>query len=159
MSTAIVTNKNMLRIPCRLATVLEAKVESLKLINKLEELKELGKGHLGLASNQIGGKIQVCVVSKGRKYLTFINPVILDKSKEVTKYEKCISYPKECFEVTRFNKLKVSFVTLEGMRIIKTFRRKIARRIEHEIDHLNGIVPTDEQFKAGAEFLRSIERT
>ena len=106
----------------------------------------------GLAANQIGVNKRVCIVrnfiytSRAPKgYLTedfiLINPKIVYKSSELdTDWEGCLSVPDKYGKVARNLKIKVEAQTLDGQTIQITARDLFARVIQHEIDHLDGIL-------------------
>lgn len=118
----------------------------------------LGRRPKGLAANQIGIHRCACLVRDGNSYRLLVNPEIVEGScrKKVTKYEVCLSYKRRAFQVERYCHIQLKYIDKDGNRQVKKFHGKLARRIQHEIDHLNGVVPTDEQFAAGSAYAKKI---
>jgi peptide deformylase len=105
----------------------------------------------GIAANQIGVLKRMCVVKNfmaGRdrelaEDFILINPKIIYKSKEMdTDWEGCLSVPDKYGKVSRNLKIKVEAQTLDGNTIQLTAKDLFARVIQHEVDHLDGILFT-----------------
>jgi peptide deformylase len=103
---------------------------------------------IGLAAIQIGVPKRVIVIdlSKEEKKtpLYFVNPRIIVKSKNNSTYEEgCLSVPGQFAEVDRPNECQVSYLDYNGQK--KELRAKglLATCIQHEIDHLEGILFID----------------
>ncbi|MFC1621830.1 peptide deformylase [Patescibacteria group bacterium] len=109
----------------------------------------------GLAATQIGISKSICIVrrfivDKGHsgnsniKEYMLINPKITKKSgeKEVA-WEGCLSVPDTYVEVERAKKIKVEALDPDGKNININTSGFFARVIQHEVDHLNGILMTD----------------
>lgn len=105
----------------------------------------------GIAANQIGSTKRICVVknfiSKHDRDLTedfiLINPKIIYKSKEMdTDWEGCLSVPDKYGKVARNLKIKLEAQTLDGNKIQLVAKDLFARVIQHEIDHLDGVLFT-----------------
>ncbi len=98
---------------------------------------------IGLAANQIGVPLQVAVIELEEKVTELINPQIVRASGEVIDWEGCLSVPGFVAEVRRHAKVTVKARDRHG----KEFRVKgeelLARALQHEIDHLNGILYID----------------
>ncbi|MEG1489194.1 peptide deformylase [Acinetobacter sp.] len=76
--------------------------------------------------------------------VVMVNPEILEQS-EVTVLgeEGCLSVPNERGQVTRAETIKVQYFTLQGELVETIFHGFPARIVQHEIDHLNGILFVD----------------
>ena len=98
---------------------------------------------IGLAANQIGVPLQVAVIELEEKITELINPQIVKASGEIEDWEGCLSIPGFVAEVTRSAKVTVKARDRRG----KEFRVKgqdlFARALQHEIDHLNGVLYID----------------
>ncbi|HET7636866.1 MAG TPA: peptide deformylase [Candidatus Limnocylindria bacterium] len=98
---------------------------------------------VGLAANQIGVGLQVAVIEVDNKVTELINPQIVRTSGEIIDWEGCLSIPGFVAEVKRHAKVTVKARDRHG----KEFRVKgeelLARALQHEIDHLNGILYID----------------
>lgn len=76
--------------------------------------------------------------------VVMVNPEILEKSIEtVLGEEGCLSVPNERGQVTRAETIKVQYFTLQGELVETVFQGFPARIVQHEIDHLNGILFVD----------------
>ncbi len=102
---------------------------------------------VGLAAPQVGILRRVIVVDCGQK-IEMVNPVILSSSGEVGMNEGCLSVPGKSGYVLRAQKIKVAFQTRHGEKKTKTFFDFEARALQHEIDHLNGILYIDKATEA-----------
>ena len=95
---------------------------------------------IGLACIQIGTPKKVILVRIGNKFIPFINPTILQKSQAKYKtVEGCLSLDGER-EVYRHKKIKVGYTTLNKKSRVEVFGGIVAEIIQHECDHLNGIL-------------------
>jgi peptide deformylase len=98
---------------------------------------------IGLAANQIGVPLQVAVIELEEKVTELINPQLVRSSGEIIDWEGCLSIPGFVAEVKRHAKVTVKAKNRHG----KEFRVKgedlFARALQHEIDHLNGILYID----------------
>ena len=98
---------------------------------------------IGLAANQIGVPLQVAVIELEDKVTELINPQIVRASGEVIDWEGCLSIPGFVAEVRRRAKVTVKARDRHG----KEFRVKggdlFSRALQHEIDHLNGVLYID----------------
>ena len=73
-----------------------------------------------------------------------INPKIIEKSKEmILREEACISLPNCTGMVRRHNSITVEFLDLKGKKQTKKYKEFNAVIIQHEIDHLDGILFMD----------------
>jgi len=98
---------------------------------------------VGLAANQVGVGLQVAVIELDGKITELVNPEIVKSSGEQLDWEGCLSIPGFVAEVGRANRVTVKARDRHG----KEFRVKgeelFARALQHEIDHLNGILYID----------------
>lgn len=163
MVQKIVSVKNpVLRSPAKLVQNYDKRVE--KLIKDLESTLKAQKDPegVGLAAPQVGISNRVFVALLGGKIIPFINPEIIWESEETNdpkeaKSEKikakskdnyimegCLSLPHYYGPVQRAKRIKVRYQTPESPGTsIKTFRGLPAQIIQHEIDHLNGVIFVD----------------
>ncbi|MBU6450039.1 MAG: peptide deformylase [Rhodospirillales bacterium] len=103
---------------------------------------------IGLAANQIGSLLRVIVVDVAPKEephpLALINPEIIAKSSETaTQEEGCLSIPDQYAEVTRPARVKVRYQDMQGARKEIEADGLLAACLQHEIDHLNGVLFVD----------------
>ncbi len=117
-----------------------------RLVDDLFETMRAAKG-VGLAANQIGVARRVAVVDIGEEdppALVLINPVIVERGEEdETAEEGCLSIPDIFGDVTRPLHVVVEALDQEGRRSRVAAHGYKARAIQHEIDHLDGILFLD----------------
>jgi peptide deformylase len=114
------------------------------------DIKELAKnliitiksaGGVGLAAPQCGVLKQVIIVLIDGTPQVLINPEIIFKGEEkVTDKEGCLSFNGEFYDIPRAKEIVIKYRNLEGRPIKETHTDFTARVIQHEIDHLLGIV-------------------
>ena len=98
---------------------------------------------VGLAAPQIGEPLQVCVVEiEGRLY-ELVNPVITRALGEENDLEGCLSVPGYVAYVPRKEKVWVEAQDRDGRRIKAQGAGLLARAMQHELDHLKGILYID----------------
>jgi len=98
---------------------------------------------VGLAAPQIGEPLQVCVIEiEGRLY-ELVNPVITRASGEENDLEGCLSVPGYVAYVPRKEKVWVEAQDRDGRRIRTHGAGLLARAMQHELDHLKGILYID----------------
>ena len=84
----------------------------------------------------------------------FVNPVIKNKDTETTIYEEgCLSVPNFFAEVNRPKKCNVEYLDYDGNKKIINAEGLLATCIQHEIDHLNGILFIDHISKLKREMI------
>jgi len=100
---------------------------------------------LGLSANQVGLDVRVCALNMGDQIWTLFNPEIIERSEETfTEYaEGCLSYPGLYLKIPRHKKIKVRFQAIGGQFVEQEFEGLTAVCLQHELDHLDGIVYTD----------------
>ncbi len=98
---------------------------------------------VGLAAPQVGILKQIVVIDvteEGNNPLVLINPEIIELSGEQTGQEACLSVPGKAGIVTRANYAKVKAYNEHMEEIIVEGEELLARALQHEIDHLSGIL-------------------
>lgn len=101
---------------------------------------------VGLAAPQVGILKRAVVIDIGEDGpgpLKLINPVILERSGEQDGAEGCLSCPGMWGRVKRSNYVKVKALTPEGDELIIEAEDFLARALQHEIDHLEGVLFVD----------------
>ncbi len=120
--------------------------ELVSLIENMHLTKEAAEG-IGLASNQVGQDYRLITVDlrgikdhENFKPLTLINPIINAFSEEKEKYDEgCLSLPDLRADVIRPIEIEVSFYDENMIEKSINANEILARVIQHEVDHLNGI--------------------
>ncbi len=117
---------------------LDSKIQ--KLIPEMIKTMRENKG-LGLAAPQIGESIRLCVIEHQGKTYILINPKITSYSKTKIKNEEgCLSFPGKFIPVNRFEKVQVRYLNERGEKRKMKATDLLARALQHEIDHLDGVV-------------------
>jgi peptide deformylase len=98
---------------------------------------------VGLAATQIGLPWQIIVVDIGDGPLSLINPKILSHKGKDWDKEGCLSLPGIYAEVERWSWIRATGLNREGKKIQIEGEGLLARVIQHEIDHLNGVLFID----------------
>jgi len=113
-----------------------------RLIEDLFETMYAAKG-VGLAANQVGVARRVAVVDAEGERRVLVNPVILEAEGKDTAEEGCLSIPEVYADVTRPDRVVVQALDADGQQVTFTATGLPARAIQHEIDHLDGILFLD----------------
>lgn len=100
----------------------------------------------GLAAPQCGILKRIIVVDTPSGPKVLINPEIIffSEEKEIDD-EGCLSIPEIFIKKSRYSKITIKYRNLSGHPNLETHNGLIARVIQHEIDHLDGILMTDEE--------------
>lgn len=111
----------------------------------IEDLREtmIAAPGIGLAANQIGVPLRVCVVdlTAGEEeghFHAFVNPRIVDSDGEERAEEGCLSFPDVLVDVTRPERAIVEALDAQGEPFRIEAEGLLARAIQHECEHLDG---------------------
>jgi peptide deformylase len=127
--------------------------------NMVDTLRGDSSG-VGLAAQQVGETVALCVVDVPAEYdadengvrfnpdvkmpLVLLNPEILEASKETeVRDEGCLSFPGIFAPVRRPVDIKLQFMDLSGKLRNLRLKRFVARVVQHEMDHLDGVLLVD----------------
>ncbi len=129
-------------------TLLQMKCEKVKVFNS--ELRQLlndmqntmtAEDGVGLAAPQIGLLKQIAIVENDEgEIIQLINPIILEKKGSQLGVEGCLSFPGLFGEVERSSMIKIRAQDKLGKTFILKAENYFARVIQHELDHLDGIL-------------------
>ena len=108
----------------------------------LETMVDASNG-VGLAAPQLGILERLVVIDIGKGPLVLINPRITARDGKRKDVESCLSIPDRSEYVTRAEKVSVAFLNLEGQKMVIHGSGSLARVLQHEIDHLDGILFID----------------
>jgi len=102
-------------------------------------------GGIGLAAPQVGRKERIIVLDVGNGPLALINPRIIRKSNQRESAEEgCLSLPGIILKIKRFKKIEVEgYRPDDGHKVKIEADGLLARVLQHEIDHLNGVLIVD----------------
>ena len=98
---------------------------------------------VGIAAPQVGVSKKIAVVCiEGTRYV-LVNPRIVEMEGEQGGEEGCLSFPEIFAQITRANEVAVEYTGLDGVRRTARARGLLARAIQHECDHLDGVLYTE----------------
>ena len=108
-------------------------------------------GGYGLSAPQIGFQKRIVVINElaltgvegSQEERVLINPEIIDFSNSTSFEESCFSIDKAFLEIDRYEKIKVSYTSIDGKKDMLEAKGYHAACIQHEIDHLDGILMID----------------
>ena len=116
-------------------------------------------GGIGLAAPQVGvlQRIVVVGVHDHDVEMVLVNPSIMPITADSdTKMEGCLSIPNETYNVTRLFRIEVRARDAEGKKQHFVAHDLLARVIQHEVDHLNGVLICDKEVGKVGKLERSI---
>lgn len=129
-------------IPVKLETAAERKHADTVALSLCETL--MRSQGLGLSANQCGRTERMFAINMGEQIWTMFNPEIIERSESVSDLlEGCLSYPGLYLKLKRPDHIKIKFQAINGEWIEQEFDGLTAVCVQHEIDHLDGIMYTD----------------
>ncbi len=135
--------------------VLRRKARRVKVVDEAirrlaEEMSELMKrqGGVGLAANQVGERIRLIVVDpsageRAEELFALVNPKITAREGSYEDEEGCLCFPGLRIPIRRALNVKAEGLDLDGNPVFLEGRGLLARILQHEIDHLDGIMMVD----------------
>ena len=147
MKIKLVTTKDINKIPPILREkskrVEKITSEILELANQMAKIMKENKG-IGISAIQVGVPIRLIVINNCDQDFFFINPEIKRVSRrEIVYSEGCLSFPDIFEEISRPEKVTVRARNLDWEDIEIEAEGLMARCLEHEIDHLEGVLFID----------------
>ena len=131
----------ILRQKCKRVPALDESIQAL-----IDDMIEtMGENYgAGLAAPQVGKALRLVVLQTPEiEPFALINPQIVKRSGEMEVGEGCLSYPGYMGEIKRSEKVIVKGLDREGKEIRIKGSEFLAQALEHEIDHLNGVLYID----------------
>lgn len=141
----------ILSIKCEEVNIKNINQEILEEIEDLKETLNFTEG-FGIAAPQAGINKRIVIIQINKEKCTYknceevpttvmINPTWRKMSEETyIEYEGCLSVPTIRGKVKRYNHIEATYYNEKGEKIVKQVRGFTARDIQHECDHLDGIV-------------------
>jgi peptide deformylase len=126
----------------RSAEVPEVDDEVRRVIDDMFETMDAARG-VGLAANQVGMTRRVAVIDAEGHRFAMVNPLIVEAEGRATAEEGCLSIPDIYGDVTRAERVVLEALDREGRPFRLAAEGLTARAIQHEIDHLDGILFLD----------------
>jgi peptide deformylase len=117
-----------------------------KLEQTVEEMKKTmaEANGVGLSANQVGLDEAIFIAKLGEEMYALVNPVLTPLSNEIqTMEEGCLSIPGVWVEVDRYLKVRLRAQNLKGETVELELEGYPARVVQHEVDHLNGVLIID----------------
>lgn len=136
----------ILRVETRPVTEINGELQ--ELIDEMAETMYAAPG-VGLAANQIGSLKRVCIIDIAQqerrpgKLLVLINPEIVEFEGESIEEEGCLSIPGYSAKIRRFARVLVKGYDREGKELEIEGEGLLARALQHELDHLKGVLFID----------------
>lgn len=150
MKPIVLVPNPVLTTPSKTVTTFDRRIT--KLIDEMKTtlLQSKNPKGVGLAATQIGQPWRVFLAKPKEKIRVFINPEIIKRSKALTdgvperenKFEGCLSIPKIWGKVQRLDTLTLRYQNEHGQTHKEAFKGFLATIIQHETDHVNGILFT-----------------
>lgn len=114
---------------------------------------------LGLAANQVGVSRRLCVIDCSSKedkgqIIVLANPFIIEREGTIESEEGCLSIPGYISSIKRSEKVFVKGLDREGKQIELEATGLLARVLQHEIDHLDGLLFIDRMSPIKREFFK-----
>ncbi len=135
MVREIIRDQFFLRIPARKAGAGDIPIAD----DLLDTLRANADRCVGMAANMIGENVAVIAFSDGGRYMEMFNPVIVRRDAPYDAEEGCLSLD-GTRPVRRYRTIKVQWQTRDMKPRVRTFTGFTAQIIQHEIDHLAGVV-------------------
>ena len=138
-------NKDLRQISKNVETVGK---EEQKLMDDMLDTMYAANG-IGLAAIQIGIPKRIIVMDLSKKEgekepLYFVNPTIIERNTDKSTYEEgCLSVPNQFAEIDRPSKCDVEYLDYQGKKKLLKAEGLLATCIQHEMDHLEGILFID----------------
>ena len=143
-------NPQVLEIVLAPHPILRQKAKPVKKINrKIKQLLDqmavtmYDAEGVGLAAPQVAVPLRVIVVDVGDGLVELINPEIISKEGSEVGWEGCLSIPGYLGEVERAKQIHITGLDRNGRRVYLDAADFFARALQHEVDHLDGILYTD----------------
>jgi peptide deformylase len=115
-----------------------------KLVADMIETLHADPGRVGLAAPQVGVSLRVIVIGiPGEEDIVLINPEIVRRKGERVVTEGCLSVPGYFGVINRAESVKAKGLDVNGKEVKIKADELLAQALEHEIDHLNGMLYID----------------
>ncbi|NMB00987.1 MAG: peptide deformylase [Firmicutes bacterium] len=98
---------------------------------------------VGLAAPQVGVGQRIIVLDIGEGPVCLVNPVVVDQEGEDIDVEGCLSIPDRWVYVKRATEIEVTGLNEKGKQVRIKAEGYFARALQHEIDHLDGVLMLD----------------
>ena len=127
----------VLKKQCQAVEKVTGKIK--KLLDDMAETMNAADG-VGLAAPQVGVELRIVVSDGGEGLSELVDPVLLEKESCQKGLEGCLSVPGVFGQVERYEKVVVEGLNRSGRKIRVTGSGLLARALQHEMDHLDGVL-------------------
>lgn len=126
--------------------------------SKMIEIMQESRG-IGISANQVGYNKRVIVVQpRDQEPFAMFNPKIVSSTTKTTDEEGCLSFPHLYIKIERDSEITVEYLDKQGKSCIINLSGYDAKCVQHEIDHLNGVVFTNHVSKLKLDLARKRQR-
>jgi len=147
----------VLRKPAEPITAFDEELRAI--VQGMFERMYASKG-VGLAAPQVGLKLRILVLNptgESKDELVLVNPKILARSGPPTLFEEgCLSFPGVYAEIERPEACRIQACTLDGTPFEATYDGFVSRIVQHEYDHLEGVLLVDRMSPADRLFHKAV---
>lgn len=131
----------ILRTVCSLITEFGAELE--EKVGKLKAAIQSTDNGIGIAAPQIGITERFFIITVDGKLITMVNPEILESEGQQICKEGCLSIPGMYYDIKRAAEVTVKYYDVEGIEHTAVFEGLQAVEVQHESEHLDGILFID----------------
>ena len=128
--------------------------KTVKFCHDMINTMRLSRG-IGLAANQVGDDRRIAVIEDRTVYkgpLFLVNPILSKHGEETDEQiEGCLSIPRRGFKVSRWKEIEVKYKDKNGKEKSILAKGRLARILQHELDHLDGLTIADIGKEVGNE--------
>ena len=143
LSFNIIKESRKLTKPCKQAPL----EEGLALGEKMMQFLKSNSSYAGLAANQIGMNMRVCVINVSEPII-LVNPKIVSQFGKYIFKEACLSFPGDYIKTERYANIMIMADNHKKALIFTSEKDPLeCACVQHEIDHLNGITMFDRRVK------------
>jgi len=147
VSTIVKYGCEALRVKAKPVTAVDASVR--RLVSDMLATMYAENG-VGLAAEQIGRTEAVCVIDVPIEHacgvkmpLVMVNPDIIEMEGQQTGQEGCLSFPEIYVNVKRAERIRATYMDVDGNPQTVEAKGLLSRAVQHEHDHLNGVLLVD----------------
>ncbi|MBI3184016.1 MAG: peptide deformylase [Myxococcales bacterium] len=149
----VIWPEKVLTTPARDVTDFGPGLQSL--LGELEEAVRAAQG-IGIAANQLGEPLRVALVGReDGSFFEVVNPEVLALEEPLTLNEGCLSVPEQYEDTPRFKRVRVRYQDRHGELHQLDAEGQLAHVLQHEIDHLRGVVFVSKLSSLKRELIKS----
>lgn len=140
---SVITGTDTVVLRTKTKPVAKVTKDIVKLLKDMEDTLYKAEG-VGIAAPQVNSSHRICLALINQKLIPMINPEITWKSDELLVAEEgCLSLPNVSVDVPRASEITVKYLDTKGQSQERRLVDWDARIVQHEVDHLDGILIVD----------------